>query len=425
MPDSQPADVLGQSFTLPCGVRVNNRILKSAMSEILGTDYHAPTARLAQLYKTWAEGGAGLLITGNVMVDRSALGEPGNVALEDERDMALFRAWAEAGRASGAHLWMQINHPGKQSPRFLSATPVAPSAISLGAGLEHAFNEPRALTEPEILDIIERFATTARLAKEAGFTGVQIHGAHGYLVSQFLSPHHNQRDDGWGGTAEKRMRFVLEVYRGIRAAVGADFPVAIKLNSADFHKGGFTQEESAGVVAALASEGIDLVEISGGTYETSTMVDGRGARAKGDAREGFFMAYAELVRESVDVPLALTGGFRSDTGMAEAITSGAVDFVGLARAFALEPGFPAQILAGRPFKSIAARPTTGFKSVDRFSMLDVTWYENQLARIADGKEPLPTLSPWRSIGSTVYKMGFGAFRQRRVSSRGRKKSANA
>lgn len=393
------------------------------MSEILGTDDQAPTPRLATLYKTWAAGGAGLLVTGNVMVDRSALGEPGNVVLEDERDFALFEAWATAGRREGGHLWMQINHPGKQSPRFLSAAPVAPSAIPLGAGLERAFNPPRALTEAEILDIIERFATTAKLAKAAGFTGVQIHGAHGYLVSQFLSPHHNRREDDWGGSAEKRMRFVLEVYRGIRAAVGAEFPVSIKLNSADFRKGGFTQEESAAVVAALAAEGIDLVELSGGTYETPTMVDGHAARAKDDTREGFFLAYAESIRKNVDVPLAVTGGFRSDTGMAEAIDGGAVDFVGLARAFALEPEFPAQILAGRRYRSIVKRLSTGFKTVDRLSMLDITWYENQLARIGDGKAPQPDLSPWRSIGSSLYSMGFGAFKQRRAGSSRRKKKA--
>ena len=236
-------------------------------------------------------------------------------------------------------------------------------------------------------------------------------------MSQFLSPHHNRREDAWGGTAEKRMRFVLEVYRAIRAAVGAEFPVAIKLNSADFHKGGFSQEESAAVVAALASEGIDLVEISGGTYETATMVDGKGAKTDGDTREGFFMAYAESVRKNVDVPLALTGGFKSDVGMAHAIESGAVDFVGLGRAFALEPDFPAQIFAGKPFRSVVKRRTTGFKNVDRLSMLDITWYENQLALLGDGKAAQPNLSPWKSMFSTMYKMGFGAFKQRRVSSR--------
>lgn len=423
MPESPSADVLGQSFTLPCGARLDNRILKSAMSEILGTADHAPTPRLARLYKTWAEGGAGLLVTGNVMVDRAALGEPGNVVLEDERHMALFEAWAKAGRREGGHLWMQINHPGKQSPRFLSAEPVAPSAIPLGEGLERAFNPPRALTEPEILDIIQRFATTARLAKKAGFTGVQIHGAHGYLVSQFLSPHHNRREDDWGGSAEKRMRFMLEVYRAMRAAVGPDFPVSIKLNSADFRRGGFTQEESAAVVVALAAEGIDLVELSGGTYESPAMVDGRAARAKEDTREGFFLAYAESIRDSVDVPLAVTGGFRSDIGMADAIDGGAVDFVGLARAFALEPNFPGQILAGKQFKSIVKRLSTGSKTVDRLAMLDITWYENQLGRMGDGKAPKPDLSPWLSIGSTLYNMGFGAFKQRRAGSSRRKKRA--
>lgn len=411
-----PAQTLAQPFTLPCGVSIKNRIVKSAMSEILGTTAHAPTARLNRLYSTWAKGGLGLCITGNVMVDRRALGEPGNVALEDERHMAAFESWAKAGSANGTQLWMQLNHPGKQSPIFLSKTPVAPSAVPLGAGLERAFSPPRALTEREILDIVQRFATSARLAKKAGFGGVQIHGAHGYLVSQFLSPHHNVRTDAWGGDANGRMRFVLAVYRAVREAVGDSFPVGIKLNSADFHRGGFTQEESAHVVAALAAEGIDLVEISGGTYETATMVDGKGARSSNE-REAFFMDYAEQVRAQVDVPLILTGGFQTSSGMAEAIEQNAVDFVGLARAFCLEPDFPARVLSGETYQSIVSRPTTGNRTLDRYSMLDVSWYENQLARIGDGKPPLPSLNPWVSIATTFYKMGFGAFKQRRARTR--------
>ena len=157
---------------------------------------------------------------------------------------------------------MQINHPGKQSPKSLSKEPVAPSAIPLSGGVAVAFNPPRALTEEEILDLIKRFGNTARIAK-AGFTGVQIHSAHGYLVNQFLSPHHNQREDQWGGNAENRMRFLMEVYHEMRRQVGDDFPIGIKLNSADFQRGGFTEEESMQVLKTIDEAGIDLIEISG------------------------------------------------------------------------------------------------------------------------------------------------------------------
>src|SRR5579883_561697 len=241
---------LARPLALPGGATLKNRIAKSAMSEQLGTKENAPTPGIARLYETWGKGGAGLLITGNVMIDRRALGEPGNVVLEDERDLELFGAWARAAQAEGARCWMQINHPGRQSPRAATKEPVAPSAVPL-EGMGPAFAKPRALEEKEIHQIIARFATTARLATKAGFAGVQIHGAHGYLVSQFLSPRTNLREDGWGGTPEKRRRFLLEIVRAVKDATGSGKSVGLKLNSADFQRGGFTEEESMDVVRAL------------------------------------------------------------------------------------------------------------------------------------------------------------------------------
>ena len=263
---------LSNPFTLTNGQVIKNRLFKSAMSEQLGDKQHNPTSGLATLYQRWAKGGIGLSMTGNVMVDRTALGEPKNVVLDEQSDLTLFTEWANAGKQNDSHIWMQLNHPGKQIPKFLCADPVAPSAISLSRGLEKSFNTPRSLTDNEIHEIINKFVTSAKLAKQAGFTGVQIHGAHGYLVSQFLSSRHNQRDDKWGGSLENRLRFVLEVYRAIRKEVGDTFPVGIKLNSADFMKGGFTEEESMQVVQALSENGIDLIEISGGTYESPSMM---------------------------------------------------------------------------------------------------------------------------------------------------------
>jgi len=239
------------------------------------------------------------VVTGNVMLDARALGEPGNVVAE-RAHLERFREWARAAAGTGSLLFMQLNHPGKQSPRHLSPEPVAPSAIPLGHGIERWFATPRALGSDEIEALVERFGQAALLAKEAGFAGVQIHGAHGYLVNQFLSPRHNRREDGWGGSADKRRRFVMEVYRAMRCAVGDAFPVSIKLNSADFQSDGFSEDESVEVVRALADEGIDLIEVSGGTYESPAMVGGA-RRESTRLREAYFLEFAERIRRVVKV----------------------------------------------------------------------------------------------------------------------------
>jgi 2,4-dienoyl-CoA reductase-like NADH-dependent reductase (Old Yellow Enzyme family) len=404
---------LAQPLTLPCGQVLPNRILKSAMSEIMGTPAHAPSPALPVLYQRWAEGGLGVSVTGNVMIDRRALGEPANVVIEDDRDMDALRAWATAAKTGGTRAWMQLNHPGKQSPRFLSNQTVSPSAVGFGPALSPAFGVPRALTDAEIEDLIERFGRAAGIAVEAGFDGVQIHGAHGYLVSQFLSPHHNRREDRWGGSIDNRMRFAREIYKAIRAAVGPDKAVSIKINSADFQKGGFTEEESATVIAALASDGIDLVEVSGGTYEAPAMT-GAKQRESTRAREGYFLSFVERVRGEVDVPMAVTGGFRTAPGMEAAVESGAADVVGLARTIAIQPDFPRQVLAGERPVSKVGRLTTGIKALDKMAMLDVTWYENQLALMGAGRDPQPELGGLRSMGRTLWTQGRQAFQMRRA-----------
>jgi 2,4-dienoyl-CoA reductase-like NADH-dependent reductase (Old Yellow Enzyme family) len=260
----QAKEILAQPYTLQNGIVVKNRLFKSAMSEALGTREGAPKKDLATLYSKWAEGGIGLCITGNVMIDARALGEPGNVIIENETHLDAIKAWAKAATKNNTQCWVQLNHPGKQSPKGLNKENVSPSAIPFRKEMQAIFATPRALTEPEIWDIIQRFANAAAIVKKAGFTGVQIHGAHGYLVSQFLSPHHNVRNDNWGGTPENRRRFVVEVYQAMREKVGADFPISIKLNSADFQRGGFTEEESLETIKVLSEIGMDLIEISGG-----------------------------------------------------------------------------------------------------------------------------------------------------------------
>src|SRR5690349_8052774 len=223
---------LREPFKLPNGTLLPNRLAKAALSECLAGEDFSPGDRIKQLYRRWSTSGAGMTITGNVMIDRRAIGEPGNVVIEDERHLADVVEWADIVRSHGSVALVQINHPGRQVPRTLSAHPVAPSPIA-APGMGGAFAEPRELTHDEIVDIIARWARTAGIVTRAGFDGVQIHGAHGYLVSQFLSPLANQRTDQWGGSPENRRRFLLELVSAVRAEIG-DAVLAVKLNSADF-----------------------------------------------------------------------------------------------------------------------------------------------------------------------------------------------
>lgn len=404
-----------QALTLPCGAVLRNRLMKSAMSESLATIDNHVTPALATLYRRWAEGGIGLSVTGNVMIDRRALGEPRNVVLEDDRDMPLLRAWAEAGTACGTQLWMQLNHPGKQVPRRLNRESVAPSAVPFGPKMESYFATPRALEEHEIDDIIRRFGQSALLAKQAGFSGVQIHGAHGYLVSQFLSSRHNLREDAWGGSLHNRMRFAIEVFTSMRRAVGAEYPIGIKLNSADFQKGGFSEDESLTVVETLAALGVDLVEISGGTYEAPVMTRGvktQEVKQSTQQREAYFLEFAQKARARVSVPLAVTGGFRTREGIAAALAGGALDLVGLARSVAIDPDFPNKLLAGGSVVSGVHPLKTGIAVVDRMGMLEIAWYARQLHRMGRGAATKPHESPKIALLGTLASQGLGTLRTR-------------
>ncbi|WP_428263131.1 NADH:flavin oxidoreductase/NADH oxidase family protein [Haliangium sp.] len=390
---SAPA-ALAEPLRLSTARDLPNRIAKSAMSERMADRDGAPSADLIALYRRWARGGAGLLITGNVMIDHEAISEHGNVVVEDRRHLDALRAWAEAAQSGGGRIWAQINHPGRQVPRTVNRRPVAPSPIAV-RGTGGMFARPRALTGDEVEAIIARFATTAAVLEEAGFDGVQIHAAHGYLISQFLSPLTNQREDDWGGTPAKRRRFLLEVVRAVRAAVSERFAVAVKLNSADFQRGGFDQAESMRVVEALEEAGIDLLEISGGTYESTAMFEETVPQHDSSRRrEAYFIDYAEQVRARTRVPLMVTGGFRTAAGMVDAL-AGATDVIGMARPLAIEPDLPARLLAG---EADAARPislSTGIKKVD--GMLQPMWYQVQLDRMGRGLEPAPRLSRWYAV----------------------------
>ena len=228
-----------------------------------------PTPELDRLYGLWSDGGAGMLLSGNIVIDRDHLERPGNVVIDraPDADMAERLArWARAATRGGNHFWAQLSHAGRQTPAVVNRHPKSSSDVKLGLP-GGQFGEPVPLTAQEIADLVGRWAVAAKACQDAGFTGVQVHAAHGYLVSQFLSPRSNLRTDDYGGSLENRARFLLESVAAIRAAVGPAFPVAVKLNSADFQKGGFDFDDSLQVVQWLEAAGVDLIEISGGTYE--------------------------------------------------------------------------------------------------------------------------------------------------------------
>lgn len=409
---------LHDPLTLPCGQVLPNRIMKAALSEGLGTRKHAPDARLERLYSTWSRGGYGLILTGNVMVDRNQLGEPGNVVIEDERDLDALSRWAKTTKDAGVPIWVQINHPGRQSnPLALGHIPVAPSAVAVNIP---GAPTPRELTSAEIEDIIERFATTATVCEAAGFDGVQVHGAHGYLVAQFLSPLTNRRDDEWGGDPQRRMRFALEVVRRIRSRVSPGFAVGIKLNSADFQRGGFSEDESRAVVAALTHEGIDLIEVSGGSYEQPAMM-GQAADST-RAREAYFLEYARTVRSLAgDIPLAVTGGFRTRAAMEQAVNSGECDVVGLGRPTATTPDAADAILSGRTDKLTVHQSQYGMRKVlgklvnlkTMDGLLDLSWHIDQLHRLGDGLAPDPDRGRLATTIGMLRRNGRVSFRPQR------------
>ncbi len=319
------SDLLSQPLQLPCGAVLPNRIAKAAMTEGLATAAGVPTEALERLYGLWSDGGAGMLLTGNVQIDADHLERPGNVVIDREPDAAMRTAlasWAAAATRGGNHVWAQISHAGRQTQKVVNPHPKAPSAVKLGLP-GGQFGEPEALTVPEIEEIVRRFAVAAAALKEAGFNGVQIHAAHGYLISQFLSPRSNQRNDQYGGSLENRARILLDALQAVRAAVGPGFPVSVKLNSADFQKGGFAFEDSLQVAQWLEQHSVDLIEISGGTYEQPKLLGVEGVEVEEkqnlavstQKREAYFVDFAKAMHEKVTVPLMVTGGFRLRSAM--------------------------------------------------------------------------------------------------------------
>ncbi len=420
---------VGQALTLPCGAVLGNRFAKAALTEGLADADNSPTARHDTLYRRWSLGGAGLVITGNVQVDRRFLERPGNIVIDEVTALDALMAYARAGTVAGNHLWMQINHPGRQTPLHVHASPLAPSAVPVALP---GFGRPVAMTEAEITETIGRFRYVAGVARAAGFTGVQIHAAHGYLISQFLSPLANRRTDQWGGSLENRARFLLLAVRAIRAEVGTGFPISVKLNSADFQQGGFTNDECLQVVRWLEHEGIDLLEISGGTYEQPQMVvAGRAknadpllddVRSSTATREAYFLHYATALRSATSTPLMVTGGFRSLTAMEQALHEGSMDIVGLGRPLITDPEGPRKLLDGTLDRLSAHEQTLRLESTGETnaaaSLADMrgwgiqSWFCVQLLRLGDGRDPDTTLSVYDAL--QCYRTNEAQAMQRRT-----------
>ena len=395
-----------------------NRVIKGAMSEALANTAGEPNHLHLGLYGAWAKGGLGCAITGNVMVDARAKNEPGVVIVETERDLAKLKQWADLGKQHGMVQLIQLSHPGRQCPKGLNKETVAPSAVPFSAMLATTFATPRALREDEILDLIQRFATSAVICEKAGFEGVQLHGAHGYLISEFLSPLTNKRTDQWGGSIENRTRFLLEIYKAVRAATSENFIISVKLNSADFQKGGITEEEVISVFKAIDEAGIDLIEISGGTYEAPAMAGAKSNQRKEStiAREAYFLDFAEKIRKEVKCKLMVTGGFRTVKGMNAALESGACDFIGIARPLAVETDLTDRLIAGQNVKYAVNPIKTGIPFVDKMAIMEIIWYAAQFKAIGEGKAPNPKLSPLK-VFLNYAKGNIKAIIQGKVNSR--------
>lgn len=402
---------LPDTLELPCGATIRNRVAKAAMTEGLSDTANRATPELSALYRRWAGGGAGLLLTGNVQIDHTCLERPANVVVEgpqSDAQLAALKNWSAAGTANGAQFWMQISHAGRQTPVTINPTPLGPSDVPVNMPGK-MFGTPRAMTEEEILAAVKGFAHAAGIARKTGFTGVQIHAAHGYLISEFLSPDVNTRQDDWGGPLENRARILLETVRETRKAVGKKFPVAVKLNSADFQQGGFSHGEAVQLARWLDGEGVDLLEISGGTYEQPRMAGIEGGAADSSkseprrpstiAREAYFLEYARDIRAVFGGALMVTGGFRTRAGMNAALAAGACDLVGLGRPMCSDPDVAGKLVAGTVEAADEYEKTVrlgpGFLSdTSPFALIRGIngwgrqgWFCLQLVRMGEGLDP--------------------------------------
>jgi len=397
---------------LASGVTLPNRIAKAAMEENMAEYGQIPGQDLVNLYKIWADGNPGMIITGNVMVSPDAMTGPGGVYLGketlDEPDVRKrFEAWAAAGKSGGSALYMQISHPGRQVYAAMGTDVVSASntRLNMEGPANKMFTDARALTGDEVEAMVTRFADTAEAAKSAGFDGVQIHSAHGYLVAQFLSPLSNHREDKWGGSLANRARFLLEIVRAVKKRTGKKFGVSVKLNSADFQKGGYDENDAKQVVQWLNKEGVDYVELSGGSYESAAMA----GAAEDDnpsstmLREIYFIEFAKIIQDVAKMPLMVTGGITKLETAETAMESGAVEIVGIARALGFNPHIAKDWEAGENLEIDMNLSTSKNKTIRVLSGMAMT--KRNLYRMGAGKMPKNKMSPMLSIVKQQMKQG--------------------
>ncbi len=298
--------------------------------------------------------------------------------MDPQSDMNKVAALVEAGKAGGAKMLAQLSHAGRQTPERVNPHPTSISDVRLELP---GYGKPDPLTEEQITGVIQKYINSAKIAQDVGFDGVQIHSAHGYLLSSSLSPRINTRTDRWGGEPlENRARLVLEVVRAVRAAVNSDFIVAVKLNSSDFQKGGFDHEESVQVAVMLEKEGVDFIEISGGNFEEPKAYTHAKRSGSTEIREAYFLEYAAAIKDALNIPLMVTGGFRSARVMNEAIENSKTDLIGIGRPFITEPGFAARLLSGEIARAPAIEESfPPAEKLPRGAVLG--WFCTQIARV--------------------------------------------
>jgi 2,4-dienoyl-CoA reductase-like NADH-dependent reductase (Old Yellow Enzyme family) len=332
-----------------------NRFLKGAMTERLSSwdakNYEArgvPSKNLINVYRRWGEGEFGVILTGNIMVEYDHLEAAGNPiiprgsAYSGER-FDGFKELATQSKKHGSLIVGQVSHPGRQVTETIQKNPISASDVQLeGNVMGMTFAKPRAATDEDIKNVIEGFAHAAEYLEKAGYDGIQLHGAHGYLLAQFLSPSTNHRTDKYGGSLENRARLITEIGQEVRKRTSEGFVLAIKLNSVEFQEKGFDTAEAATLCKLLEDNSFDFVELSGGTYEQLAFGHKRESTKK---REAFFLEFAEKITPSLSkTKTYITGGLKSASAMVGALET--VDGVGLARPVCLEPELPRLIISG-------------------------------------------------------------------------------
>lgn len=393
---------IAKPITLPCGLTLPNRLVKAAMAEGWSGRDKLASRGLMETYRLWANGGWGMIMTGNVQVDATYLGTMDDVTINErltrKKHIESFGEWAKITSEYGTPGIVQLSHPGRQSTigagtKGFFGKSIGPSAIpvNLGPGLiaqassAFVFGTPREMSDLEIEDVVRRFATAAKIMEEAGFAGVEIHAAHGYLLSSFLSARHNKRTDEYGGSAKARAKIVVDVLKAVRAAVSPKFCVGVKVNSVDHQSPGELQD-CLEQLSEITKTGIDFLEISGGSYEdptvrlifffpfcslglpltnSSKMMESTTAEettkvsASTAARESFFIDFAKAIRKTFPkLHLLVTGGFRTRLGLEYAVKSGGCDLVGMARASVMQPALPKIIIFDEAVSDEDARVRT-------------------------------------------------------------------